>query len=131
MYIAILSKQKFILHRDIISKVYYLIGFLIIGECHLSVLVKFIKEVNDWEILGVHLGIKDSVMKDIKALNHFQPAPSRKDMIVTWLKSGRANREDFIEALKAIGQLRIVQDILTQNGNNVSGTEIILTKFSH
>ena len=81
--------------------------------------------------MGVHLGIKDSVIKDIKALNHFQPAPSRKDMLVTWLKSGHANREDFIEALKAIGQLRIVQDILTQNGNNASGTEIIVTEFSY
>ena len=79
--------------------------------------------------MGIHLGIKDSVIKDIKALNHFQPAPSRKDMLVTWLKSGHANREDFIEALKAIGQLRIVQEILSQNGNNASSAEIIVTKF--
>ena len=98
----------------------------IIGECHLSALVKLIKEVNDWEILGIHLGVKDAVIKDIKALNHYQPAPSRKDMLVTWLKSGNANREVFIEALKAIGQLRIVQEILSQNGNNNSGKLFII-----
>ena len=92
--------------------------FIFIDECHLSPLVKLVKEVNDWEILGIHLGIKDSVLKDIKALNHFQPAPSRKDMLVTWLKSGSANRADFIEALKAIDELRIVQEIISQNGNN-------------
>ena len=88
----------------------------IIDECHLSTLVKLIKDVDDWEILGIHLGVKDSVIKDIKTLNYFQPAPSRKDMLVTWLKSGNANRPDFIESLKAIGELRIVQEILSQNG---------------
>ena len=98
----------------------------IIGECHLSALVKLIKEVNDWEILGIHLGIKDAVIKDIKALNHYQPAPSRKDMLVTWLKCGNGNREVFIEALKSIGQLRIVQEILSQNGNNNSGKRFII-----
>ena len=91
-----------------------------IDECHLSALVKFVKEVDDWDILGIHLGVKDAVMKDIKALNHYQPAPSRKDMLVTWLKSGNANREDFIEGLKAIDEHRIVQEIISQNGNTVS-----------
>ena len=100
-----------------------------IDECHLSALVKHVKEIDNWDILGIHLGVKDAVIKDIKALNLYQPAPSRKDMLVTWLKSGNANREDFIEALKAIGQLRIVQEIISQNGNNYSGTEIIMTTF--
>ena len=97
-----------------------------IDESHLSALVKLIKEVDDWEKMGIHLGVKDTVIKDIKALNHYQPAPSRKDMLVTWLKSGNANREDFIEALKAIGQLCIVQEILSQNGNNNSGKLFII-----
>ena len=100
-----------------------------IDECHLSALVKHVKEIDNWEILGIHLGVKDAVIKDIKALNHYQPAPSRKDMLVTWLKSGNANRADFIEALKAIGQLRIVLEIISQNGNNDSGIEIIMTSF--
>ena len=68
--------------------------------------------------MGIHLGVKDAVIKDIKALNHFQPAPSRKDMLVKWLKGGNANRADFIEALKAIDENRIVKEILFQNGKN-------------
>ena len=82
--------------------------------------MKFVREVDDWEIFGIHLGVKNAVIKDIKALNHYQPAPSRKDMLVTWLKSGNANKADFIEALKAIDEHRIVQEILSQNSNNVS-----------
>ena len=66
--------------------------------------------------MGIHLGIKDAVIKDIKVLNHFQPAPSRKDMLVKWLKGGHANRADFIKALRAIDENRIVQEILSQNG---------------
>ena len=112
----------------IITSTYWFL--YMIDECHLSALVKHVKEVNDWEILGIHLGVKDSVIKDIKALNHYQPAPSRKDMLVTWLKSGNANRANFIEALKAIGQLRIVQEIISQNGKNDFGIEIIMKTFS-
>ena len=82
--------------------------------------MKFVREVDDWEIFGIHLGVKNAVIKDIKALNHYQPAPSRKDMLVTWLKSGNANKADFIEALKAIDEHCIVQEILSQNGNNIS-----------
>ena len=82
--------------------------------------MKFVREVDDWEIFGIHLGVKNAVIKDIKALNHYQPAPSRKDMLVTWLKSGNANKADFIEALKAIDEHRIVQEIISQNGNNIS-----------
>ena len=66
-------------------------------------------------MLGIHLGVKDAVIKDIKVLNHFQPAPSRKDMLVKWLKSGCAKRADFIEALKAIDENLVVQEILLQN----------------
>ena len=83
--------------------------------------MKFVKEVDDdWKILGTHLDVKVVVIKDIKALNHYQPAPSRKDMLVTWLKSRNPNRVDFIEALKAIDKLRIVQEIISENGNNAS-----------
>ena len=82
--------------------------------------MKFVREVDDWEMFGIHLGVKNAVIKDIKALNHYQPAPSRKDMLVTWLKSGNANKADFIVALKAIDEHRIVQEILSQNGINVS-----------
>ena len=98
----------------------------LLDECHLSALVKFVKEVDDWEFLGIHLGVKDAVIKDIKALNHFQPAPSRKDMLVKWLKGGHANRANFIEALKAIDENRIVQEILSQNGKGRIGFSTLI-----
>ena len=101
-------------------KSYLLFIFIFIDECHLSALVKHVKEVDNWDILGIHLGVKNDVIKDIKALNHSQPAPSRKDLLVTWLKSGHANRADFIKALKAIGQHHVAQEILTQNGKNIA-----------
>ena len=41
-------------------------------------------------------------------------------MLVTWLKSGNVNRVDFIEALKAIDEHRIVQEIMSENGKNAS-----------
>ena len=70
--------------------------------------------------MGIHLGVKNDVIKDIKALNHSQPAPSRKDLLVAWLKSGHANRADFIKALKAIGQHHVIQEILSQNGKDIA-----------
>ena len=76
--------------------------------------------------MGIHLGVKDAVIKDIKALNHFQPAPSCKDMLVKWLKGGHANRANFIEALKAIDENRIVQEILSQNGKGRIGFSTLI-----
>ena len=79
--------------------------------------------------MGIHLGVKDAVIKDIKALNHYQPAPSRKDMLVKWLKGGHANRANFIEALKAIDENLIVQEILSQNGKRRIGFSTLIILF--
>ena len=79
--------------------------------------------------MGIHLGVKDAVIKDIKSLNHYQPAPSRKDMLVKWLKGGHANRANFIEALKAIDENRIVQEILLQNGKGKIDFSILIIYF--
>ena len=68
-------------------------------------------------MLGVYLGIKNVVLKEIKKNNHHQPGPARKDMLMTWLDEGIATRAKFIEALKDMGHLDIVQKIESQNGN--------------
>ena len=83
----------------------------LIDECHLSALIKFVKEVHNWEILGIHLGVKDVVIKDIKEANYYQPQPARKDMLVEWLHGGNAKRSDLFEALKSINENRLIQDI--------------------
>ena len=69
-------------------------------------------------MLGVYLGIKNAVLKDIKKNNHHQSGPARKDMLMTWLDAGVATRAKFIEALKDMGHLRIAQEIESQNGNS-------------
>ena len=46
-------------------------------------------------------------------------------MLVKWLKGGHANRADFIEALKAIDEIRIVQEILSQNGKGRIGFQYL------
>ena len=68
-------------------------------------------------MLGVYLGIKNAVLKDIKRNNHHQSGPARKDMLMTWLDEGIATRAKFIEALKDMGHLDIAQKIESQNGN--------------
>ena len=89
-----------------------------LDECHLVALIKFTKEIEDWEMLGVYLGIKNVILMDIKRKNHQLPGSARKDMLMTWLDGGKATRAKFIEALKDMGYLRIVQEIESQNGNN-------------
>ena len=91
---------------------------LSIDECHLVALIRFAKEIEDWEMLGVYLGIKNAVLKEIKKNNHYQPGPARKDMLMTWLDGGEATRAKFIEALKDMGHLDIAEKIESQNGNN-------------
>ena len=89
-----------------------------IDECHLVALIKFAKKIEDCEMLGVYLGIKNAVLKDIIKNSHHQSGPARKDMLMTWLDRGEASRAKFIEALKNMGHLRIVQEIESQNGNS-------------
>ena len=89
-----------------------------LDECHLVALIKYVKEIEDWEMLGVYLGIKNAILMDIKRKNSQLPQSARKDMLMTWLDGGKATRAKFIEALKDMGYLRIVQEIESQNGNN-------------
>ena len=58
-------------------------------------------------MLGVYLGIKNAVLKDIKRNNHHQSGPARKDMLMTWLDAGEATGAKSIEALRDMGHLCI------------------------
>ena len=89
-----------------------------IDECHLVALLRFAKEIEDWEMLGVYLGIKNAVLKEIKKNSHYQSGPARKDMLMTWLDGGEATRTKFFEALKDMGHIRLAQEVESQNGNN-------------
>ena len=85
-------------------------------ECHLVPLIKVAREIEDWEMLGIFLGIKNAVLKDIKHDNQHQSGPARKDMLMKWLEGGKATRAGFIEALKNMGQLRLVHEIESLEG---------------
>ena len=93
----------------------YLI-FSLSDECHLVPLIKVAREIEDWEMLGIFLGIKNAVLKDIKHDNQHQSGPARKDMLMKWLEGGKATRAGFIEALKNMGQLCLVHEIESVEG---------------
>ena len=85
-------------------------------ECHLVPLLKIAREIEDWEMLGTYLGIKNVVLKDIKHDNQHQSGPARKDMLMKWLEGGKATKADFIEALKNMNQFRLVHQIESLEG---------------
>ena len=90
--------------------------FCLSDESHLVPLIKVAREIEDWEMLGIFLGIKNVVLKDIKNDNQHQSGPARKDMLMKWLEGGKATKADFIEALKNMGQLRLVHEIESLEG---------------
>ena len=93
----------------------YLI-FSLSDEGHLVPLIKVAREIENWEMLGIFLGIRNTVLKDIKHDNQHQSGPARKDMLMKWLEEGKATRTGFIEALKNMGQLRLVHEIESLEG---------------
>ena len=90
--------------------------FSLSDECHLVPLIKVAREIEDWEMLGIFLGIKNAVLKDIKHDNQHQSGPARKDMLMKWLEGGKATKADFIEALKNMSQIRLVHQIESLEG---------------
>ena len=79
--------------------------YLFTDESHAPVILKAIEQiVNEWEILGLYLGIQDHKIKSIKYNSLHQIDVSRKDMICHWLKTGTATREKLIKALEDLGR---------------------------
>ena len=52
------------------------------------------------DVVGIHLGLRDSVIEEIKINNNYQVSTCRKSIFSTWLSSGTATREGLITALK-------------------------------
>ena len=57
------------------------------------------KLVDEWELLGIYLGIENHKLKEIKNGGQNQVTVCRKDMICHWLETGTATREGLILAL--------------------------------
>uniref|UniRef100_A0A1X7U736 Death domain-containing protein n=1 Tax=Amphimedon queenslandica TaxID=400682 RepID=A0A1X7U736_AMPQE len=70
----------------------------VLNESHAPVILQAInKIVNEWETLGLYLGMKNEELKLIHFKSFYQIDVSRKDMIIHWLKTGTATREKLIE----------------------------------
>ena len=86
--------------------------YLFTDESHAPVILKAIEQiVNEWEILGLYLGIQDHKLKSIKYNSLHQIDVSRKDMICHWLKTGTATREKLIKALEDLGRNDVAAEV--------------------
>ena len=86
--------------------------YLFTGEPHAPVILKAInKIVNEWEILGLYLGIENEELKLIHSKSFYQIDVSRKDMIIHWLKTGTATREKLITALEDLGRYNVAAEV--------------------
>ncbi|XP_019863354.1 PREDICTED: uncharacterized protein LOC109592313, partial [Amphimedon queenslandica] len=84
----------------------------VLNESHAPVILTAInKIVNEWETLGIFLGIKNEELKLIHFNSLHQIDICRKDMIVHWLKTGTATREKLIEALEDVERSDVAAEV--------------------
>ncbi|XP_019859616.1 PREDICTED: uncharacterized protein LOC109587834 [Amphimedon queenslandica] len=84
----------------------------VLNESHAPVILKAInKIVNEWENLGIFLGLENEELKLIHSKSFYQIDVSRKDMIILWLKTGTATREKLIKALQELGRNDIAAEV--------------------
>ena len=69
------------------------------------------KLVDEWELLGLYLGIENHKLKEIRYDGQNQVMVCRKDMICYWLETGTATREGLILALVDAQRNDIVADV--------------------
>ena len=86
--------------------------YLFTDESHAPVILKAInKIVNEWETLGLYLGIENEELKLIYSKSFYQIDVSRKDMICHWLKTGTATREKLIKALEDLERNDVAAEV--------------------
>ena len=86
--------------------------FCSLDQSHAPVILKALKKlVDDWELLGLYLGIENHKLKEIKYDSQNQVAVCRKDMICYWLETGTATREGLMSALVDAQRNDIAVDI--------------------
>ncbi|XP_019860491.1 PREDICTED: uncharacterized protein LOC109588814 [Amphimedon queenslandica] len=84
----------------------------VLSESHAPVILKAINSiVNEWETLGLYLGIKNKDLKTIYFNSLHQIDICRKDMIVHWLKTGTATREKLIKALEDLERNDVAAEV--------------------
>ena len=58
--------------------------------------------VLELDVLGIHLGLSNAVIQEIKTNSPYEVQTRRKDIIITWLKTGTADRSSLISALELV-----------------------------
>ena len=104
--------------------------YLFTDESHAPVILKAIEQiVNEWETLGLYLGIENEELKLIHSKSFYQIDVSRKDMICHWLKTGTATREKLIKALEDLGRDDVAAEVklLPTQREEIDGMFIICT----
>ena len=86
--------------------------YLFTDESHAPIILKAInKIVNEWEILGLYLGIKNEDLESIDFNSLHEIKVCRKDMICHWLKTGTATREKLIKALEDLERNHVAAEV--------------------
>ena len=86
--------------------------YLFTDQSHAPVILKAInKIVNEWEILGLYLGIENEDLELIDFNSLHQIKLCRKNMICHWLKTGTATREKLIKALEDLGRNDVAAEV--------------------
>ena len=62
--------------------------------------------VLELDVLSIHLGLSNAVIQEIKTNSPYEVQTRRKDIIniITWLKTGTADRSSLISALELVGR---------------------------
>ena len=86
--------------------------YFITDQSHAPLVLKAIKKiVEEWETLGLYLGIENDELKAIKYNCQNQVEVCKKDVICQWIKLGAATREGLISALEDVGRNDIVAEV--------------------
>ncbi|XP_019860133.1 PREDICTED: uncharacterized protein LOC109588402 isoform X2 [Amphimedon queenslandica] len=73
-----------------------------LDESHAPAILSAIKGiVDEWDIVGIFLGIDNANIERIKS-NNSNVDHRRKEIIIAWLRYGNATRQHLIEALKEV-----------------------------
>ena len=75
--------------------------------------------VDNLDVLGIFLGVRDAIIREIKISNHYQVAICRKDILSTWIATGTATRQDLISSLRMANENRLADKIDSLGTHNV------------
>ena len=56
--------------------------------------------VDNLDVVGIFLGVRNALICEIKISNHYQMAICHKDILSTWIATGTATRKHLISSLK-------------------------------